>query len=77
MNTRYIMSAEKVFRVENGKWLDMGTWAEVAAELDKLREELASVLDVALARGEKLGYLDDDYIARFAELTGREWSNEA
>lgn len=45
--------------------------------VDALQQELAAVLDVAIARGESLGYdSDDDYKARYRELTGKEWENE-
>jgi len=37
-------------------------------EAAELRGELRAVLDVAMARGERLGYLDDDYRQRYAAL---------
>lgn len=66
MNTRYIMSTDKVFRVENGKWLDMGTWAEVAAELDRLRvevERLRGLLPDAVTR-DAIHFLAEDALDR-------------
>jgi hypothetical protein len=36
--------------------------------MEELREELIEVLRVAIARGEKLGYMDDDYRERLAQL---------
>lgn len=49
---------------------------EAQAEVVRLCEELATVLEVALARGAKLGYSDDEYLARWEALTGREWDDE-
>jgi hypothetical protein len=39
-----------------------------AGEIEELERELVSVLEVAIARGEKLDYLDDDYRERLAQL---------
>jgi hypothetical protein len=36
----------------------------------QLKQELINVLEVAIARGEKLGYEDDDYIHRLVTLQG-------
>ena len=42
-----------------------------------LRDELTTVLEVAIARGAALGYdSDSDYIQRWEELTGDEWVEE-
>ena len=47
------------------------------AEVARLRDELATVLEVAIARGGALGYdSDSDYIQRWEELTGDEWVEE-
>jgi hypothetical protein len=40
------------------------------------RKELLAILDVAIARGEKLGYMDEDYRRRFKQLSGREYEDE-
>ena len=54
-------------------------WQEYSAkrrtEYEALRNELIAVLDVAIARGEQLGYEDADYCARYLALTGNEWSD--
>lgn len=44
----------------------------------QLEAELAEALIVAIARGEKLGYVeaDGDYRARYTELTGKELGDE-
>lgn len=53
--------------------VDMSRNLAVKMELPKpvLKAELVDVLQVAIARGEKLGYQDDDYRARLVELTGK------
>ena len=63
----------------------LGTRAERAeaerdalrAELARMSDEFADVLDTAITRGEVLGYdSDSDYIQRWEELTGDEWVEE-
>lgn len=39
-------------------------------------QQLINVLDVAIARGEALGYEDDDYHEMYKRLTGKEWSDD-
>ena len=49
----------------------------VRAELARMSDEFADVLDTAITRGEVLGYdSDSDYIQRWEELTGDEWVEE-
>lgn len=42
------------------------------AENDRLRAELISVLDIAIKRGDSLGYLSEDYCSRLEALQGGE-----
>lgn len=49
------------------------TIKELQAEITELRQELIAVLDVAIARGVKLGYEDADYHERYVALTGATW----
>ena len=46
------------------------------AEVARLRTELADVLEVAVSRGDQLGYESIRLITRWQELTGEEWSDE-
>jgi len=46
------------------------------AEVADLRTELADVLEVAVSRGDQLGYESIRLIIRWQELTGEEWSDE-
>lgn len=46
-------------------------WRRRRKAIAKLRAELRAVLTVAIARGEVLGYADDDYRTRLAELERR------
>ncbi len=39
-------------------------------------ERFLAILEVALARGEKLGYTDADYHALWLGITGEEWADE-
>ena len=51
--------------------------ARLRAEITRLSDEFADVLEVAIARGAALGYdSDSDYIQRWEELTGDEWLDE-
>jgi len=38
------------------------------AQVEALEAELVAVLEVSIARGEKLGYMDDDYRQRVVSL---------
>lgn len=53
------------------------TWNRRAdsQRIQELEVELLNVLDVAIARGVELGYEDEDYHARYQQLTGKEWDN--
>jgi len=45
--------------------------------ITELEHELVRVLDVAIARGERLDYdSDDDYRERYRELTGKGWQDD-
>mgnify|MGYP007088249761 CR=1 FL=1 len=44
---------------------------------EALLERYLAVLDVALARGQKLGYMDDDYRKTWRLLTGNDWDEDA
>ena len=46
------------------------------AEVSRLRTELADVLEVAVSRGDQLGYESIRLIDRWQELTGEKWSDE-
>ena len=51
--------------------------ARLRAEITRMSDEFADVLDTAITRGEVLGYdSDSDYIQRGEELTGCEWVEE-
>ena len=51
--------------------------ARLRAEITRMSDEFADVLDTAIARGAALGYdSDSDYIQRWEELTGDEWVEE-
>ena len=51
--------------------------ARLRAEITRMSDEFADVLEVAIARGAALGYdSDSDYIQRWEELTGDEWVEE-
>lgn len=47
-------------------------------ENEALRSELVYVLEVAIVRGVELGFVhtDDDWLARWEELSGEEWIEE-
>jgi hypothetical protein len=57
-------------------WANEQLWAK-DKKIDALHTELADVLEVAIARGDSLGYseADDDYRARYKELTGKEFED--
>lgn len=55
----------------------LGTYlSEATAEQAALWKRTKSILEVAIARGEKLGYSDDDYRALWRDLTGADWQSE-
>ncbi len=55
----------------------LGTYlSEATAEQAALWKRTKSILEVAIARGEKLGYSDDDYRALWRDLTGADWQDE-
>jgi len=45
------------------------TFGKIAAERNRLRDELAAVFEIAIARGEQLGYADADFRKRLGEDT--------
>ncbi len=51
---------------------------DLLAQVEALRSELADVLEVAIVRGVELGFVhtDDDWLARWEELSGVEWIEE-
>lgn len=48
------------------------------AQVEALRGELAGVLEVAILRGVKLGVVeaDNDWVARWEELSGETWQDD-
>ena len=77
--------AQRMFDAAVESIARLGTRAERAeaerdalrAELARMSDEFADVLEVAIARGAALGYdSDSDYIQRWEELTGDEWVEE-
>ena len=58
------------------RWNDQPRIEQLERDRARLQQQLASVLDVAIARGVQLGYDDDDYRAMYHAATGNEWSDD-
>ncbi len=85
-NTHLSADGRIKYEKRNGAWVavnDVPAYeaalariAELEALVAAVRNELMVVLEVAIARGEKLGYADDDYREAWEGLAGRDWEDE-
>ena len=71
------MMTDKLVATEAERDAARAEVARLRAEITRMSDEFADVLEVAIARGAALGYdSDSDYIQRWEELTGDEWVEE-